>query len=75
MESMGDIMAVLKKGGFQNTTPKLLFVLSPGYAHLPDGVNFVYAIIALFSEEKFDVIIAAPNREMEERKLSHFGQN
>ena len=46
-----------------------MFALSPGYTHLPDGLNFVYAIVALLSEGKYDVIISAPNREIEMENL------
>ena len=38
LESMGEIMDVLKEGGFQKVTPEAVFVLSPGYAHLADGL-------------------------------------
>ena len=41
LESMGEVMVVLKEGVFQKITPKPVFVLSPGYAHLPDGLKFV----------------------------------
>ena len=57
--SMGEIMDVLKEGAITKTSPKAVFVLSPGYAHLPDGLKFVYAMVALLSEEKYDVIISA----------------
>ena len=49
-ESIGKMKGVLKEGGVQKITLKPVFVLSPGYAHLPDGLNFVYAIITLLSE-------------------------
>ena len=44
-----------------------MLALSLGYAHLPDGLMFVYAIVPLLSERKYDVIISAPNggEEME----------
>ena len=38
-------------------TSRAVFALSPGYACLPDGLKFVYAIVALLLEEKYDVII------------------
>ena len=60
-------MDVLKEGVFKKITPKPVFVLSPGYAQLPDGLKYEYAMIALLSEGKKDVIIPAPNREMEAR--------
>ena len=37
--------------------------------HLPDGLKFVYAIVALFSEGKYDVIIYARNCEIEMENL------
>ena len=46
-----------------------MFVLSPGYAHLPDGLKFVYAMIALPSEMKHDVILPALNRQVEAKKM------
>ena len=67
--SMVEIMDVLKEGGLQKISPKPVFVVSPGYAHLPDGLNVVYAMIALLSEGKYDEIIRAPNREVEATDL------
>ena len=46
-----------------------MFALSPGYAHLPDGLKIVYAMVALFSEWKYDVIMSAPNRGIEMKNL------
>ena len=37
LESMGEIMITLKEGAFPKITPKAVFALSPGYAHLLDG--------------------------------------
>ena len=62
---MGEIKDTLKEGAFPKITPKAVFALSPGYAHLPDGLKFVYAMVALLSEGKYDVIISAPNRGKE----------
>ena len=59
----------LKEGAFTKITPRAVFAQSPGYAHLPDRLNFVYAIVALLSEGKNDVIISAPNREIEMENL------
>ena len=66
---MGEIMDMLKDGAFPKITPKAVIALSSGYTHLPDGLKFVYAMEALLSEGKYDVIISAPNREVEARKL------
>ena len=46
-----------------------MFALSLGYAHLPDGLKVVYAIGALLSEGKYDVIKSASNREIEMENL------
>ena len=68
-ESMGGITDTLKEGAFTKMTPKAVFALSPGYAHLPDGMKFVYVMMALLSEGKCDVIISASNREVEAKIL------
>ena len=60
LESMGEVVDTLKEGSF---------ALSLGYARLPDGLKFVYAIVALLSEGKYDVIISAPNRKIEMENL------
>ena len=65
LESMGEVVDTLKEGAFTKITPRAVFALSPGYAHLPDGLKFVYAMVALLSERKYDVIISAPNRGIE----------
>ena len=44
-------------------------MLSPGYAHLADGLKIVYAMIALLSEGKYNAILPAPNREVEAMNL------
>ena len=66
---MGEVVDTLKEGSFTKMTPRAVFALSPGYARLPDGLKFVYAIVALLSEGKYDVIISAPNREIEMENL------
>ena len=60
---MGEIMDTLKEGAFPKTTPKAVF------AHLPDGLKFVYAMAELLSERKYDVIIFLPNRKIEVENL------
>ena len=69
LESMGGIMDTMKENAFPNITPKAVLALSPGYAHLPDGLKFVYAMVALLSEGKYDVIISDPNRGIEVENL------
>ena len=68
-ESMGEVEDTLKEGAFTKITPRAVLALSPGYAHLPDGLKFVYVIVALLSEGKYDVIISAPNCEIEMENL------
>ena len=50
LESMGEVVDTLKEGFFTKITPRAVFALSPGYARLPDGLTFVYAIVTLLSE-------------------------
>ena len=69
LESIGEIIDMLKEGGFQKITWKPVFVLSLGYAHLPDGLKFVFAMVVLLSEGSCDVTILYPNREVEARNL------
>ena len=64
LESMGDVVDAMKEGSFTKTTPRVVFALSPGYTYLPDGLKFVYAIVALLSEGK-----SAPNRMIEMENL------
>ena len=58
LESMGEVEDTLKEGAFTKITPRAV-----------DGLKFVYAIVALLSEGKYDVIISAPNREIEMENL------
>ena len=67
--SMGEVVDATKEGSFNKVALRVVFALSPGYAHLPDGLKFVYAIVALLSEGKYDVIISAPNRMIEMENL------
>ena len=69
LESMGEVVDTLKEGSFTKIKPRAVFALSPRYAHLPDGLKFVYAIVALLSEGKYNVIISTPNREIEMENL------
>ena len=69
LESMGEVVDATKEGSFTKVTPGVVFALSPGYACLPDGLKFVYAIVTLLSEWKYDVIISAPNRMIEMENL------
>ena len=41
---------------------KVIFVLSPGYAALPEPLQFVYTMVTTIAEGIYNVIIPAPNR-------------
>ena len=69
LESMCEVVDATKEGSFTKVTPRVVFALSPGYAYLPDGLNFVYANVTLLSEGKYDVIILGPNRMIEMENL------
>ena len=69
LESKGEVVNATKEGSFTKVTPRVVFALSPGYAHLPDGLKFVHAIVTLLSERNYDVIISAPNRMIEMENL------
>ena len=66
---MGEVVDTLKEGSFTKITPRAVFALSPGYALLPDGLKFESVIVALLSEGKYDVIISAPNLEIDMENL------
>ena len=51
LESMGEVVDATKEGSFTKVIPRVVFALSPGYAYLPDGLQFVYAIVTLLSKE------------------------
>ena len=68
-ESLGEVVDATREGSFNKVALRVVFELSPGYAHLPDGLKFVSAIVALLSEGKYDVIISAPNRMIEMENL------
>ena len=69
LESMGEVVDAMKEGSFTKVTPRVVFALSPGYACLPGGLKFVYSIVTLLSEGKYDVNISAPNRMIEMENL------
>ena len=69
LESMGEVVDTLKEGPFTKITPRAVFALSPGYAHLLDGLKFVDVMVALLLEGKYDVIISARNCGIEMENL------
>ena len=67
---MGEAVDTLKEVAFTKITPRAVFALSSGYAHLPDVLKFVYTMMALLSEGKYDLIISAPNRGIDMENMS-----
>ena len=47
---------------FTRNVVKIIFVLSPGYATLPEPLQFVYTMVTSLAEGRFNLIIPAPNR-------------
>ena len=50
---------------FARQLVKVIFMLSPGYASLPDPLQFVYAMVVLLEEGRFDLRISPPNRQVD----------
>ena len=69
LESKGEVVDAMKEVFFTKMTLRAVFAGSPRYAHLPDGLKFVYAIVALLSKGKYEVITSAPNCMIEMESL------
>ena len=50
---------------FARQLVKVIFAQSPGYASLSEPLQFVYALDVLLAERQFDVMIPAPNRQVD----------
>ena len=61
LSSMAEVETAAKQRFTQNVV-KVVFVLSPGYAALPEPLQFVYKMVTTIAEGIFNVIIPAPNR-------------
>ena len=46
---------------FTKNAVKIVFVISPGYAALPEQLQFVYTMVTTLAEGRFGVVIPAPN--------------
>ena len=64
LSAMADVESSVQRRFFQNVV-KVIFVLSPGYAILPEPLHFVYTMVATIAEGRFSVIIPAPNRTVD----------
>ena len=61
LSAMAEVEAAAKQR-FTHNVVKVVFVLSPGYAALPEPLQFVYTMVTTIAEGRFNVIIPAPNR-------------
>ena len=61
LSAMAEVETSLKQRFTQNVV-KVVFLLSPGYATLPEPLQFVYTMVTTIAEGRFSVIIPAPNR-------------
>ena len=61
---MAEVETSVKQRFTQNVV-KVVFVLSPGYATLPEPLQFVYTMVTTIAERRFSVIIPAPNRTVD----------
>ena len=61
LSAMAEVETAAKQRFTQNVV-KVVFVLSPGYAALPEHLQFVYTMVTTIAEGRFNVIIPAPNR-------------
>ena len=61
LSAMTEVEASVQRQ-FTRNVVKIIFVLSPGYATLPEPLLFVYTMVKTLAEGRFSVIIPAPNR-------------
>ena len=64
LSAMAEVETSVNQRFTQNVV-KVVFVLSPGYATLPEPLQFVYTMVTTIAEGRFSVIIPAPNRTMD----------
>ena len=64
LSAMAEVEAAAKQR-FTHNVVKVVFVLSPGYAALPEPLQSVYTMVTTIAEGRFNVIIPAPNRVLD----------
>ena len=64
LSAMADVERSVQQRFTQNVV-KVVFVLSPRYAPLPEPLQFVYTMVTTIAEGRFSVIIPAPNRTVD----------
>ena len=62
--AMADAESSVQRRFTQNVV-KVIFVLSTGYAILPEPLQFVYTMVAKIAKGRFSVILPAPNRTVD----------
>ena len=63
LPAMPEVQVAVRQGITRNAV-KIVFVLSPGYAVLPEPLQFLYTKVTTKAEGRFDVIIPAANRSV-----------
>ena len=61
LSAMTEVEASVQRH-FTRNVLKIIFVLSPVYATLPEPLQFVYTMVITLAEGRFNVIIPAPNK-------------
>ena len=61
LSAMAEVETSAKQSFTQNVV-KVVFMLSPGYAALPEPLQFGYTMVTTIAEGRYNVIIPAPNR-------------
>ena len=69
LTAMVEAEATAKQRFTQNVV-RVVFMLSPGYAALPEPLQFVYTMVTTIAEGRFNVIIPAPNRMVDRSNYS-----
>ena len=64
LSAMADVESSVQRH-FTKNVVKVIFVISPGYATLPEPLQFVYTMVTTIAEGRFSVIIPAPNRTVD----------
>ena len=64
LSAMVEVETSVKQRFTQNVV-KVVFVLSPGYATLPEPLQFVYTMVTMIAEGRFSVIVPAPDRTVD----------
>ena len=64
LSAMAEVETSVKQRFTQNVL-KVVFVLSPGFAALPEPLQFVYTMVTTIAEGRFNVIVPAPNRTVD----------